>query len=55
MHLYETEKGDRWVCIVCAEVEQQMIEDKGWEHIFEEEDQTLRCALCGKGDYDVDD
>lgn len=55
MHLYETEKGDRWVCIHCAEEEREMIEEKQWEHIFEKHDQVLRCSICGKGDYDVED
>ena len=55
MHLFETEKGDRWVCIHCGVEEKEMIEEKKWEYIFDREDQTLRCSLCGKGDYDIED
>ncbi len=55
MHLFETEKGDRWVCIVCGEEQQEMIREKKWEHIFDRDDQTLRCSLCGKGDFDIED
>ena len=55
MHLFETEKGDRWVCILCGQEQQEMIREKNWEYIFDRDDQTLRCSLCGKGDFDVDD
>lgn len=55
MHLFETEEGDKWVCIVCGEEKQEMILEKNWEWIFDKEDQTLRCSLCGHGDYEVED
>lgn len=55
MHLFETDKGDRWVCVLCGEEEQEMIREKNWEYIFDQDDQTLRCSICGKGDFDVDD
>lgn len=55
MYLFATEKGDRWVCILCGEEQQEMIKDKNWEFIFTRDDQTLRCSLCGKGDFDPDD
>lgn len=55
MHLFETEEGDKWVCITCGVEEHSMIEDKKWEWIFDRHDQTLRCALCGHPDYDYDD
>ena len=55
MHLFETEAGDRWVCITCAEEEAEMIQEKGWEWILAREDQVLRCFLCGHPDYDIED
>ena len=55
MHLFETEEGDKWVCITCGAEEEAMIKEKGWEWIFDRHDQTLRCALCGNSDYDFDD
>ncbi len=55
MHLFETEEGDRWVCITCGVEEAPMIEEKKWEWIFDKNDQTLRCSLCGGPDYDFED
>jgi hypothetical protein len=55
MHLFETKDGDKWVCISCGVEEQKMIEEKGWEWIFDRQDQTLRCSLCGHSDYDFED
>ncbi len=55
MHLYETEEGDRWICINCAKEEEEMIKEKGWEWIFDRDDMTLRCALCGRPDFDYED
>ncbi len=55
MHLFETEEGDKWVCINCGIEEEVMIKDKRWVWIFDQHDQTLRCALCGNPDYDFDD
>ncbi len=55
MHLFETEEGDKWVCINCGVEEESMIKEKKWEWIFDRHDQTLRCALCGNSDYDFDD
>jgi len=55
MHLFETETGDRWVCILCGEEQKEMIKEKNWEYIFDRDDQTLRCSICGKGDFDYDD
>ena len=55
MHLFETEKGDKWVCITCGVEEESMITEKKWEWIFDKHDQTLRCSLCGHPDYDFED
>lgn len=55
MHLFETEEGDKWVCITCGVEEEAMIKDKKWEWIFDRHDQTLRCSLCGHPDYDYED
>lgn len=55
MHLFETEEGDKWVCITCGVEQEEMITAKKWEWIFDREDQTLRCSLCGHPDYDIDD
>jgi hypothetical protein len=55
MNLFETGEGDRWVCITCAAEEEAMIKEKQWQWIFDRQDQTLRCALCGHPDYDFDD
>jgi rubredoxin len=55
MHLFETEEGDKWVCIHCGVEEEEMISTKGWQWIFDRHDQTLRCALCGHGDSDFED
>ncbi len=55
MHLYETEEGDKWVCIACGKEEAEMIENKKWEFIFDKDDPTLRCSLCKAPDFDYDD
>ena len=55
MHLYETEEGDKWVCITCGVEEEKMIKANKWEWIFDKEDMTLRCSLCKRPDYDYDD
>lgn len=55
MHLFETEEGDKWVCVHCRLEEEETIAAKGWEWIFDRHDQTLRCALCGHSDYDIED
>lgn len=55
MHLFETEDGDKWVCITCGNEKNDMIEEKKWEFIFDKHDQTLRCSLCGHPDYDYED
>ncbi|BCL60850.1 hypothetical protein [Desulfomarina profundi] len=55
MHLYETEEGDKWVCITCGVEEESMIREKKWEWIFDRDDPTLRCALCRRPDYDYED
>jgi uncharacterized Zn finger protein len=55
MHLFETDAGDRWICITCAEEEAEMIQEKGWEWILSREDQVLRCTICGHPDYDFED
>jgi hypothetical protein len=55
MHLFATREGDRWLCSHCREAEQQRLEEEAWEWIFDRDDQTLRCALCGHPDFDFDD
>ncbi len=55
MHLYETEEGDKWVCITCGVEKESMIKVKKWEWIFDKGDQTLRCSLCNQPDYDFED
>ncbi len=55
MHLFETEEGDKWVCIACGQEERKAIEDKGWEYIFDRDDPELRCVLCGNGDFEYED
>ncbi|MEE4166893.1 MAG: hypothetical protein V2I35_12895 [Desulfocapsaceae bacterium] len=55
MHLYETEKGDRWVCEYCAREEAEMIASKGWEYIFDRQEQDLICSMCGKPQFTPDD
>ncbi|MEE4136681.1 MAG: hypothetical protein V2I32_11425 [Desulforhopalus sp.] len=55
MHLFATEEGDKWVCINCRLSEKEMLSEKEWQWIFDRDDQTLRCALCGHPDYDYDD
>lgn len=55
MHMFETEKGDIWVCNYCADEKSDIIEKEEWEWIFEKEDPILRCSQCGHGDYDYDD
>lgn len=55
MRLYETENGDKWVCIYCQTEEAKMIEEKKWLEIFDKDEPTLRCSLCKKPDFDYDD
>lgn len=55
MHLFETEEGDKWVCLTCGVEQEEMIVAKKWQWIFDRNDQTIRCALCGHPDYDFDD
>ncbi|MGL1931518.1 MAG: hypothetical protein OCC45_07115 [Desulfotalea sp.] len=55
MHLFETEEGDKWVCITCGMEKEDMIREKKWEYIFDNGDQTLRCALCGQPDFEIED
>ncbi len=55
MHLFETEEGDKWVCVHCGREREQEIIDKKWEYIFDKEDPVLRCSLCGHGDFEYED
>jgi len=56
MHLFETEDGDIWVCVNCGrEREEEIRANKDWEYIFDRDDPTLRCKLCGGADYEVED
>lgn len=55
MHLFETEKGDIWVCVHCGRQREQEIKAKKWEYIFDKDDPELRCQLCGGPDYEIED
>jgi len=55
MHLYESKKGDRWVCAYCAQDEEEMIKDEGWEYLFDRDEQDLRCSLCGEPEFIPED
>lgn len=55
MHLFETEDGDKWVCISCGREQAEMIKEKNWDYLFDKDNPMLRCALCGQPDYDIDD
>jgi len=55
MFLFETEKGDKWVCIHCVQEQEDMIKEKSWEYILEDDDPTLRCSLCKQGEFDYED
>ncbi len=55
MHLFETEKGDVWVCVHCAKSEAESIKEKKWEWIFDKQDATLRCSICNGPDFDYED
>ena len=55
MHLFETEEGDKWVCVTCGQEKAETIKEKDWEWIFDRHDQTLRCDLCGHPDFEIDD
>ena len=55
MHLFETEEGDRWVCVSCGQGQAQLIEEKNWEYIFDKDNPELRCSFCGQGDYEIED
>jgi hypothetical protein len=55
MHLFETEEGDKWVCVACGLEQAQLIEEKKWEFIFDKDNPMLRCSFCGQGDYEIED
>jgi uncharacterized Zn finger protein len=55
MHLFETEEGDRWVCITCGQEKAEIIEEKKWEFLFDKDSPLLRCVFCGQGDYEIED
>ena len=55
MHLFESESGDRWVCVHCAREEEEMIRKGGWEHIFDRDEQDLICSICGNPEYIPED
>ncbi|WP_163340619.1 hypothetical protein [Desulfopila sp. IMCC35008] len=55
MHLFETEKGDKWICPFCVKEQEEKIKEYKWEYIFDSDDPVLRCFLCGKGEYDYED
>lgn len=55
MHLFETDEGDKWVCITCGQEQAQLIEEKKWEYLFDKDSPMLRCSFCGQGDYEIED
>ncbi|MCX5870495.1 MAG: hypothetical protein NTY00_07650 [Deltaproteobacteria bacterium] len=55
MHLFETEEGDKWVCIACRLEQAKEIEEKKWEYLFDKDSPMLRCSFCGQGDYEIED
>jgi ribosomal protein L37E len=55
MHLFETEEGDKWVCVTCGIEQENQINEKKWVWCFDKDDLTLRCSLCGHADYEIED
>lgn len=55
MFLFETEKGDKWVCKYCCVEKEEFIKEQNWRYILDDDDPTLRCSLCRHGEYDYDD
>ncbi len=55
MYLFETQEGDRWVCISCARDESENIKKDGWELVMEKDEPMLRCSLCKGPDYEMED
>ena len=33
MHLFETESGDKWVCVACGKEKVEEINENGWAEI----------------------
>ncbi|MDA8164413.1 MAG: hypothetical protein M0017_05200 [Desulfobacteraceae bacterium] len=55
MQLWETPKGDKWLCAGCRDERLEAIRKEKWRLIFERLDPELRCTACGHGDVDVED
>ena len=57
MHMFETkDDGDIWICITCGrEREEEIKANPDWEYIWDKDNPMLRCKLCGKPDYEVED
>jgi hypothetical protein len=55
MHLFETKKGDKWVCITCRLEQAEKLELDQWEWILDKHDPILRCTICGHPDYEIED
>ncbi len=57
MHMFETkDDGDIWVCVACGkEREEEIRANPDWEYIWDKDNPMLRCKLCGKPDYEVED
>ena len=55
MQLFETPKGDRWVCNECALEKDQTIKDEKWEYIFDRNEQDLICSICGEPEFVPED
>lgn len=55
MDLFETQDGDKWVCITCRDELAESIKQEKWEWIWEKDDPTLRCSICHHFDYEIED
>lgn len=55
MQLWETPKGDRWLCADCRDELAVAMKKEKWRLIFDRIDPELRCAGCGLGDVEVED
>lgn len=55
MQLWETPKGDRWLCTACRKELAEQIKEEKWRLILDRIDPELCCTGCGHGDVDIED
>lgn len=55
MELWETDEGDRWICVHCQKDIKQEPDKAGWRKVLERDDPELRCFQCGHGEFDFED